>query len=113
MSPRNPSPLECPPATDRPAAADQPVRLRAVGARKGVAEGVPSGSDPHPATGPRILAMLHIGAAGRNAMPTAHSWCSCGRDLKAFGHQQVARLTDDHARHRTTCPLLAQGREAA
>ncbi|MFC9731140.1 hypothetical protein ACFWGM_00995 [Streptomyces roseolus] len=57
--------------------------------------------------------MLHIGAAGRNAMPTAHSWCSCGRDLKAFGHQQVARLTDDHTRHRTTCPLLTQGKEAA
>ncbi|MEU1792962.1 hypothetical protein [Streptomyces californicus] len=46
-------------------------------------------------------------------MPTAHSWCSCGRDLKAFGHQQIARLADDHARHRTQCPLLAQGKEAA
>ncbi|MGW4050756.1 hypothetical protein ACWENA_07975 [Streptomyces sp. NPDC004779] len=57
--------------------------------------------------------MLQIGAAGRSAMPTAHSWCSCGRDLKAFGHQQVARLTDDHTRHRTTCPLLIEGKEAA
>ncbi|MGW3520792.1 hypothetical protein [Streptomyces hydrogenans] len=89
--------MECPPATDRPAAAEQLVRLRAVGARKDVAEGVPSSSDPRPA----------------NAMPTAHSWCSCGRDLKAFGHHQVARLTDDHTRHRSLCPLLAQGKEAA
>ncbi|MFB7280142.1 hypothetical protein ACFCZV_23775 [Streptomyces hydrogenans] len=57
--------------------------------------------------------MLHLGAAGRNAMPTAHSWCSCGRDLKAFGHHKVAQLTDDHTRHRSLCPLLAQGKEAA
>ncbi|MFF7438695.1 hypothetical protein [Streptomyces sp. NPDC008122] len=113
MSPQNPSPLECRPTTLRPAVAEQSVALRAVGAGKAVAEGVPSGSDPHPADGPRILAMLHIGAPGRNAMPTAHSWCSCGRDLKAFGHQQITRLTDDHARHRDRCPLLAQGKEAA
>nr|WP_181391905.1 hypothetical protein [Streptomyces laurentii] len=57
--------------------------------------------------------MLHIGAPGRNAMPTAHSWCSCGRDLKAFGHQQIARLAADHTRHRAQCPLLTQGKEAA
>ncbi|MFI8767300.1 hypothetical protein ACIGN6_20630 [Streptomyces sp. NPDC053792] len=113
MRPQNPSPLECRPTATRPAGAEQPVALRAVGARKVVAEGVPSGCDPHPVDGPRILAMLHIGAAGRNAMPTAHSWCSCGRDLKAFGHKQVARLADDHARHRNQCPLLAQGKEAA
>lgn len=113
MSPQNPSPLECPPGHHWPAAAGQPVRLRAVGAREGVVEDVRVGSDPRPATGPRILAMLQIGAAGRSAMPTAHSWCSCGRDLKAFGHQQVARLTDDHTRHRTTCPLLIEGKEAA
>lgn len=112
MSLRNPSPLECPPA-NVPTVADQPVRPRAVGARKAVAEGVRSGSDPHPADGPRILAMLHIGAAGRNAMPTAHSWCSCGRDLKAFGHHKAAALIVDHDRHRSLCPLLTQGREAA
>ncbi|WP_202527792.1 hypothetical protein [Streptomyces sp. SID5770] len=57
--------------------------------------------------------MLHIGTPGRNALPTAHSWCSCGRDLKAFGHQQIARLTDDHTQHRAQCPLLTQGKEAA
>ncbi|MFF0484110.1 hypothetical protein [Streptomyces sp. NPDC004435] len=85
----------------------------AVGAEKVVAEGVRSGSDPRQATGPRILAMLHIGAADRNASPTAHSWCSCGRDLKVFGHQQVARLADDHTRHRSQCPLLTEGKEAA
>ncbi|MFB6628918.1 hypothetical protein ACFCWY_03425 [Streptomyces sp. NPDC056362] len=105
--------MECRPTTLRTVVAEQPVGLRAVGARKVVAEGVPSVSDPHPADGPRILAMLHVGTPGRNAMPTAHSWCSCGRDLKAFGHQQIARLADDHARHRTQCPLLAQGKEAA
>ncbi|MGA4978077.1 hypothetical protein [Streptomyces cinereoruber] len=105
--------MECRRTTTRPDAAEQPVVLRAVGARKVVAEGVPSGSEPHPDPGPRILAMLHIGAPGRNAMPTAHSWCSCGRDLKAFGHQQIARLAADHARHRVQCPLLTQGKEAA
>ncbi|MFD9240836.1 hypothetical protein ACFV0D_02640 [Streptomyces sp. NPDC059556] len=57
--------------------------------------------------------MLRIGAAGRNAMPTAHSWCSCGRDFKAFGHQQIAHLADDHTRHRDQCPLLTRGKEAA
>ncbi|MCX5225843.1 hypothetical protein [Streptomyces sp. NBC_00233] len=84
-----------------------------MGARKVVAEGVPSGSDPHPTNGPRILAMLHIGTAGRNALPTAHSWCSCGRDLKAYGHKQAARLATDHAGHRAECPLLTRGKEAA
>lgn len=113
MSPQNPSPLECRPTTTRVVAADQPVALRAVGARKVVAKGVPSGSDPHQADRPRILAMLHIGAPSRNALTTAHSWCSCGRDLKAFGHQRIARLTADHARHRTECPLLTRGKEAA
>ncbi|MFE4656757.1 hypothetical protein ACFRFJ_08685 [Streptomyces hydrogenans] len=68
-----------------------------MGAQKGVAEGVPSSSDPRPA----------------NATATAHSWCSCGRDLKAFGRHKVARLADDHTRHRTTCPLLSQGKDAA
>ncbi|MFJ2783612.1 MULTISPECIES: hypothetical protein [unclassified Streptomyces] len=87
----------------------------APGGRAGrvVAEGVLSGSEPRPVDGPRVLAMLRIGLAGRNAVPTAHSWCSCGRDLQAFGHQQIARLADDHARHRDRCPLLAHGEEAA
>ncbi|MFJ5708906.1 hypothetical protein [Streptomyces sp. NPDC093105] len=85
----------------------------AVGAKKVVAEGVRSGLDPHPPTGPRILAQLHICAPGRGATPSARSWCSCGRDLNAFGHRKTTALIADHDRHRTNCPLLTQGKEAA
>ncbi|MFB7515721.1 hypothetical protein [Streptomyces sp. NPDC056144] len=112
MRPQNPSPLECSPTTE-PAVAEQPVALRAVGAEKAVGEAVPVGPDPRPAAGPRILALLRIGAADRRAMPTARSWCSCGRDLQAFGHRQIAQLVADHTAHRSTCPLLTAGKEAA
>ncbi|MEU3606598.1 hypothetical protein AB0E83_14290 [Streptomyces sp. NPDC035033] len=68
---------------------------------------------PHLLAGPRILAQLHICAPGRGATPSARSWCSCGRDLTAFGHRKAAALIADHAAHRTLCPLLTQGKEAA
>ncbi|MFF9339291.1 hypothetical protein ACF1CG_05900 [Streptomyces sp. NPDC014773] len=90
-----------------------PRPTTAVVGRKVVAEGVPSGLDPRPPTGPRILAQLHICAPGRGATPSARSWCSCGRDLNAFGHRKVTALIADHDRHRTLCPLLPQRKEAA
>jgi hypothetical protein len=62
---------------------------------------------------PRIVALLRISAPGRDTTPSARSWCSCGRDLAAFGQRRVAALIDDHTRHRTACPLLTEGKEAA
>ncbi|MEV6724668.1 hypothetical protein AB0M94_27465 [Streptomyces xanthochromogenes] len=38
--------------------------------------------------------------------PTARSTCTCGRDRTAQGAQEVRALIDDHAHHRTECPLL-------
>ncbi|MFF9840372.1 hypothetical protein [Streptomyces sp. NPDC013740] len=95
-----------------PVAAEQAASRRAVGASKVVAEGVPSSSGPHLTDGPRIVGMLHIGGASRGGLPTAHSWCSCGRDLKAFGHRQIERLAADHVQHRSQCPLLTERKEA-
>ncbi|MFG3038103.1 hypothetical protein ACGFYZ_14455 [Streptomyces sp. NPDC048330] len=63
--------------------------------------------------GPRIVALLRISAPGRDTTPSARSWCSCGRDLVAYGQRRAAALIEDHARHRTTCPLLAEGKDAA
>ncbi|GGY30639.1 hypothetical protein GCM10010363_09030 [Streptomyces omiyaensis] len=62
---------------------------------------------------PRIVALLRISAPGRDTTPSARSWCSCGRDLAAFGQRKVAALIEDHTRHRTACPLLAEGKKAA
>lgn len=93
--------------------ADRPQPLRAVGASKAVAEGVPSSSGPHPTEDPRIVALLRISAPGRDATPSVRSWCSCGRDLVAFGQRKAAALIDDHTRHRSVCPLLTEGKEAA
>lgn len=62
---------------------------------------------------PRIVALLRISAPGRDTTPSARSWCSCGRDLAAFGQRKVAALIEDHTRHRTACPLLTEGKEAA
>ncbi|MFJ5707929.1 hypothetical protein [Streptomyces sp. NPDC093105] len=62
---------------------------------------------------PRIVALLRISAQGRDTTPSARSWCSCGRDLAAFGQRKVAALIEDHTRHRTACPLLAEGKEVA
>ncbi|MEV8588477.1 hypothetical protein AB0424_16230 [Streptomyces sp. NPDC051180] len=63
--------------------------------------------------GPRIVALLRISAPGRDTTPSARSWCSCGRDLVAYGQRRAAALIEDHTRHRTTCPLLADGKDAA
>ncbi|MBP2581845.1 hypothetical protein J3A78_002323 [Streptomyces sp. PvR006] len=65
------------------------------------------------ADGPRIVAVLRISAPGRDTMPSVRSWCSCGRTLVAFGQRKDLALIADHDRHRTACPLLTEGREAA
>ncbi|MFJ3933992.1 MULTISPECIES: hypothetical protein [unclassified Streptomyces] len=62
---------------------------------------------------PRITALLRISAPGRDATPSARSWCSCGRDLTALGQRRAAALIEDHTRHRSLCPLLTEGKEAA
>ncbi|MFE2758509.1 hypothetical protein [Streptomyces halstedii] len=61
----------------------------------------------------RIVALLRISAPGRDTTPSARYWCSCGRDLTAFGHRKAAALIADHDTHRTVCPLLTDGKEAA
>ncbi|MEV6328530.1 hypothetical protein [Streptomyces sp. NPDC051909] len=63
--------------------------------------------------GRRIVALLRISAPGRDTTPSVRSWCSCGRDLVAFGQRKAAALVADHTRHRTECPLLTEGKEAA
>ncbi|MFE7583093.1 hypothetical protein ACFU5Y_16270 [Streptomyces gardneri] len=85
--------------THRPRTADRPQPLRTVGALKVVAEGVPSGTDPHPPAGPRIVGMLHITLPDRGSIPTSTSRCEC--------------VVADHTAHRALCPLLTEGREAA
>ncbi|WP_432193749.1 hypothetical protein [Streptomyces sp. bgisy027] len=79
----------------------------AAGDPKGVAEGVRTalGTDPHGDDGRRPIAWLHISAPGRGAIPTATSWCACGRDRSAVGIRRVLALVTDHDSHRTACPL--------
>ncbi|WP_432116069.1 hypothetical protein [Streptomyces sp. S1] len=62
---------------------------------------------------PRVVALLRISAPGRGTTPSVRSWCSCGRDLVAFGQRKGPALVDDHTRHRTECPLLTEGKKAA
>ncbi|MFJ9040423.1 hypothetical protein ACIRF8_28065 [Streptomyces sp. NPDC102406] len=111
-------PLEGQPATRaRLHAAPQAVDTTAVGARKVVAEGVRTarGMDPHGGDGRRPIAWLTINAPGRGTIPTATSWCACGRDRSAVGIRRVLALIDDHTAHRTACPLRnpQEGRAAA
>ncbi|MFE5936033.1 hypothetical protein ACFQ69_11665 [Streptomyces sp. NPDC056470] len=116
MSPRpNPHLKSITPTNERAAAAEQPRHLRAVGASKVVAEGVPIGSDPHSADGPRIVGMLHVCLPNSRATPTATSRCDCGRNRSAVGQRQVLALVNDHIAHRAVCPLLnpTEGRTAA
>ncbi|MEU9699433.1 hypothetical protein [Streptomyces sp. NPDC047981] len=113
MNQPKPTPTKSIGTTDHPTIAEQPRRLRAVGAPKGVAEGVPTSPDPHPATGPRIVGMLHVCMPSPRAIPTATSRCECGRNRSAVGHRQVLALIADHTAHRNLCPLLTEGRTAA
>ncbi|WP_318208367.1 hypothetical protein [Streptomyces sp. SJL17-1] len=84
-----------------------------MGARKVVAEGVPSGPDPQPTDRARIVGMLHITLPDRGTVPSATSRCDCGRDLFAVGHHKVLALVADHTAHRALCPLLTERKEAA
>ncbi|MYS07430.1 hypothetical protein GTW71_13530 [Streptomyces sp. SID6041] len=60
-----------------------------------------------------MVALLRISAPGRDTTPSVRSWCSCGRDLVAFGQRESVALIADHTRHLTACPLLTEGKEAA
>ncbi|MDT0380290.1 hypothetical protein RM572_16170 [Streptomyces sp. DSM 42041] len=93
---------------DPAAPAQRPDDVPAVGAEKDAAEGVVVALrlDPHPAAGPQPMGWLRITAPGRGAVPTAHSWCACGRDRSAVGHRKVPALVEEHTAHRTACPLL-------
>ncbi|MEV5982062.1 hypothetical protein [Streptomyces sp. NPDC052114] len=111
------SPLEGQPvATTGLHAAAPAAPQRAVGAPKGVAEGVRTAlrPDPHTGDGRYPIAWLHI-CAPRGAVPTATSTCACGRDRSAVGHGKVLALIDDHTAHRDTCLLRnpQEGRAAA
>ncbi|GHE62015.1 hypothetical protein GCM10018785_33790 [Streptomyces longispororuber] len=83
------------------------MRAAAVGAPKSVArQGVLTALRPDPRLGDGRypIAWLHI-CAPRGAVPTATSWCACGRDRSAVGHRKVLSLIADHADHRDLCPL--------
>ncbi len=101
------SPLEGQPPPSGAQAAELALPAPAVGAPKGVAEGVRTafGTDPHGDDGRRPIAWLHISAPGRGTVPTATSWCACGRDRSAVGIRRVLALASDHGAHRAACPL--------
>ncbi|MDT9684332.1 hypothetical protein RND61_20055 [Streptomyces sp. TRM76323] len=101
---RRPTLKSLTPATEHPHPATAPAPGGS-GAAKVVAEGVRSGPDPHSGDGRCIVAMLHITAPGRGAVPTATSVCACGRNRSAIGHRRVTALVAEHAAHRTACPL--------
>lgn len=106
--------LTAPP--DNPRAAEPAAVRPAVGVPRVVAEGVPTAVHPEPqyGDGRHISGCLTI-RAPYGATPTATSWCACGRDLFAIGHNRVLALTEDHTAHRDACPLrtASEGRAAA
>ncbi|MDT0445968.1 hypothetical protein [Streptomyces johnsoniae] len=104
--------------TTQPRGARQRPHTAAVGASKGVAEGVVSvlRPGPHRPDGRRPVAWLNVYAPPDwRVVPTAHSWCRCGRDERAAGRKRVAALVAGHTAHRDTCPLRnpQEGRAAA
>ncbi|WP_405673741.1 hypothetical protein [Streptomyces canus] len=111
------SPLEGQPPASGGQVAELPSPAPAVGAPKGVAEGVRSalGADPNGDDGRRPIAWLNIRAPGRGTIPTATSWCACGRDRSAVGIRRVQALIADHTTHRDTCTLRnpQEGRAAS
>ncbi|MFE9447378.1 hypothetical protein [Streptomyces sp. NPDC006739] len=117
MNTRPRLPLEGQPTvTTGPHAAGRAAPQATVGARRVVAEGVPSALRPDPPQGDGRypIAWLRI-TAPRGAVPTATSTCLCGRDRSAVGHGKVLALITDHETHRDLCPLRTpqEGRTAA
>lgn len=105
MTARTHFPLKSLPSTPTgPGHAEPATASSGGGAAKDVAEGVPSGFDPQAGDGRYPIAWLTI-TAPRGATPTATSTCQCGRNLFAAGHRRVLALIEDHASHRTRCPL--------
>ncbi|MFE5193403.1 hypothetical protein ACFQ93_06785 [Streptomyces sp. NPDC056601] len=99
----------------RPGRAAERRHLRlVVGDREGVAEGVPIAVHPDPQTrdGYRPRAVLHVVAPPDwRVTPSAHSWCSCGRERQAIGRAAVLSLVAAHNEHRNTCPQLTHTQE--
>ncbi|MCX4558996.1 hypothetical protein OHA02_22740 [Streptomyces phaeochromogenes] len=117
MSTRRHPPLKSiTPTSPGPQDAPQPVDAPAVGEAKGVAVGVPTAVLPDPQTGDGRypVAWLTISVPYRT-VPTATSWCACGRDRNATGDADVWVLIADHEAHRDTCPLRTtqEGKAAA
>ncbi|MGW1351237.1 hypothetical protein ACWCQE_18455 [Streptomyces sp. NPDC002409] len=116
MTDRTPSPLKSLPATPTgPGSAEPAPASSGSSAPKDVGrQAVPSSvrSDPQTDDGRYPIAWLTI-TAPRGATPTATSVCDCGRNLFAAGHRRVLALIDDHARHRTLCPLRIDQEGAA
>ncbi|MEU6659596.1 hypothetical protein [Streptomyces sp. NPDC046821] len=97
-----------------PRAAERRHLRLVVGDREGVAEGVPIAvrPDPQPNDGYQPRAVLHVVAPPDwRVTPTAHSWCSCGRDRQAVGRAAVLSLVAAHNEHRDTCPQLVNAKE--
>ncbi|WP_019888316.1 hypothetical protein [Streptomyces purpureus] len=132
MSPRpNPRLKSITSTIDRPSAAEQSQHLRAVGAWKGVAEGVPSAPLPKPGDptpdkpGIRIYAppvyRFHDDPARWSKRtgdtPSAAYACACGQTGTATEPHTVAALVAEYDAHKAACTgapaPLTEGRTAA
>ncbi|MFD5319349.1 hypothetical protein [Streptomyces sp. NPDC127098] len=75
---------------------------------------VPSGSGTQRRDGRRPVAWLHVFAPPNwQVVPTARSWCECGRDERAVGRRKVLALIAEHNTHRDACPLRTAKENAA
>ncbi|MEU4268166.1 hypothetical protein [Streptomyces sp. NPDC026092] len=119
------------PTSDRPAVAEQPRRLRAVGASKVVAEGVPSDLVPNPGDptpdqpgiriyAPPVYRHHYDGArwSKRTAdTPNAAYACACGQTAAAAGLQAASALVAEYDAHKSACTGApaphSEGRSAA
>ncbi|MER5938458.1 hypothetical protein ABT121_14175 [Streptomyces sp. NPDC001928] len=110
------------PAAIRAGSADKTQGPLAVVRPKDDAEGVLSSlpctalteHDTSAPAAPWVVGALEIRVPYRG-IPTARSWCSCGRDRTVLGADAVRELVDAHAYHRTVCPVhnLPERRTAA
>ncbi|MCQ4044643.1 hypothetical protein ACFOSC_18150 [Streptantibioticus rubrisoli] len=96
-----------------------PLRGQKKAARKGVLSSFrprpqPPVSAP-PGDGRAPVAWLHVTAPPDwRAIPSATSWCQCGRYRTATGRTDVLQLVEDHDGHRDACPLrTTESRNAA